>query len=64
MAKKTYEVVGDAVVHGCRKGETFEASLAAHEEALLVEAGHVVVAKAKKAEAVAVEDVLGDAKKA
>lgn len=38
---KTYEVVGDAIVHGFRKGETFVAELAAHEEALLVEAGHI-----------------------
>lgn len=44
---KTYKVVGDAIVHGFKKGETFVADLAKHEERILVDGGHVTVAKEK-----------------
>lgn len=49
MAKKTYEVVGESIVHGFEKGETFVADLAEHDEKLLVDGGHVIVADVEKA---------------
>lgn len=50
--KKRYQVVGDALVHGHKKGEKFLAELAEHEESLLAAGGHVVVvADAKPDEA-------------
>lgn len=47
---KTYEVVGDAIVHGYKKGESFVADLATHEEALLVAAGHIRRKRTEKPE--------------
>lgn len=41
--KKTYKVVGDLIVHGHAKGETFSMELPEHAEALLIESGHVQV---------------------
>jgi hypothetical protein len=52
--KKTYLVVGDSIVHGFAKGSTFTADLEPHEEALLIQGGHVVVKDSKKYETAAV----------
>lgn len=46
--KKGYEVVGDAIVHGFRKGEKFVADLFDHEEHLLLVAGHIRVVPEEK----------------
>ena len=48
MAKKEYKVVGDLIVHGFKKGETFAADLPEHEERLLIESGHVKPVKQKE----------------
>jgi hypothetical protein len=43
VSDKTYKVVGEAIVHGFKKGETFVADLVEHEEDLLIRGGHVEV---------------------
>jgi hypothetical protein len=49
MSEKTYKVVGETLVHGFKKGETFVANLLEHEEDLLVRGGHVEVVGSKTA---------------
>jgi len=49
MAKKTYEVVGDSIVHGFKKGETFVADLSETAEKALIDGGHVIVQKIETA---------------
>lgn len=48
MAKKTYRVVGDSLVAGHVKGQTFEFEYTPEQEQALIDGGHVQVVPEKK----------------
>ena len=46
--KQKFEVVGDSIVHGFKKGQSFTADLGDDAVRYLIEGGHIVIAKAAK----------------